>query len=124
MTEIVEAVVEAFNDCINRRDIEGLSRLMTDGHRFVDSGSGSMSGKNACLDAWQRFFLAFPDYRNHFNRMITTGSTAVIVGRSTCADHRLEGPALWRVVVSAERIDEWRVLEDTPANRLALGLPD
>jgi len=123
MTEIVGAVVESFNDCINRRDIEGLSRLMTDGHRFVDSASGR-SGKNACLDAWQRFFLAFPDYRNHFNRMITTGSTAVIVGRSTYSDRRLQGPALWRVVVLAERIDEWHVLEDTPANRLALGIPD
>ncbi|MGE0705959.1 MAG: nuclear transport factor 2 family protein [Vicinamibacterales bacterium] len=124
MTEIVEAVVEAFNDCINRRDIDGLAQLMTDGHRFVDAASGSVSGKRACLDAWKRFFQAFPDYRNHFDRMITTGSTVVMVGRSSCSDHRLEGPALWRAVVSADCVDEWHVFEDTPANRFALGIAD
>lgn len=121
-SEHAEAVVEAFNDCINRRDLEGLSGLMTDDHKFIDPASGIVSGKQACVEAWRGFFSTFPDYRNHFDRMIPTGSTVAIIGRSTCSDPRLAGPALWQAVISDDRIDEWRVFEDTPASRLALGI--
>lgn len=124
MTKHVEAVVEAFNDCINRRELEGLSRLMTDGHKFIDAASGTVSGKQACVEAWKGFCSAFPDYRNHFERMISTGSKVVIVGSSICSDPRLAGPAPWQAVISGDRIDEWRVFQDSPACRLALGIPD
>jgi predicted ester cyclase len=124
MTEHVETVVEAFNDCIHRRDLEGLSRLMTDGHKFIDAASGTVSGKQACVEAWKGFFSAFPDYRNYFERLISTGRRVVIVGRSNCSDPRLAGPALWQAVISDGRIDEWRVFQDSSASRLALGIPD
>ena len=119
MTELVEAVVDAFNDCINRRDLEGLSRLMTDGHKFIDAASGMVSGKRACVEAWKGFFSAFPDYRNHFDRMISTGSKVVIIGRSTCSDPRLAGPALWQAIIFDDRIDEWRVFADTSARAVS-----
>ncbi|MBO0765005.1 MAG: nuclear transport factor 2 family protein [Hyphomicrobiaceae bacterium] len=123
MTKEVEAIVDAFNGAINRRDLEGLSRLMTSSHRFVDSAGGAVSGKWACLDAWWGFFSAFPDYRNQFDRMIATGNKVVILGTSTCPDHRLAGPVLWQATISAHLVDEWRVFEDTPANRIILGIP-
>jgi ketosteroid isomerase-like protein len=122
MTEDVEAVVRAFNACINRRDIQGLSRLMTDGHRFMDSAGTAVSGKQACLDAWGGFFSAFPDYRNQFDRIIPSGNKVIIVGASTCSDARLSGPALWQAIISDHRVDEWRVFKDTPASRAALGI--
>jgi len=122
MVADVEAVVEAFNDCINRADIDGLSRLMTDGHRFVDSAARIVSGKEACLSTWKEFFSAFPDYRNRFDRLIVGGDKVVIVDSSTCSDHRLAGPALWQATMSGHRVDEWRVFDDSPANRVALGI--
>lgn len=122
MTKNAEAVVEAFNDCINGKDIEGLSRLMTEGHRFVDPAASVVSGKQACLDAWKGFFAAFPDYRNQFDCMMVREDKVVIVGSSTCSDHRLAGPALWQATLSDQRVEEWRVLEDTPANRVSLGI--
>jgi ketosteroid isomerase-like protein len=124
MTEHAEAVVKAFNDCINRRDLEGLSRLMTDDHKFIDAASGIVSGKRACVEAWRGFFSAFPDYRNHFHRMIATGSTVAIIGRSACSDPRLAGPALWQAIISDDRIDQWSVFEDTSPSRLTLGITD
>ena len=47
------AVVTAFNDAINARDLDRLGSLMTDAHRFVDSVGATVDGKDACLDAWR-----------------------------------------------------------------------
>ena len=47
------AVVTAFNDAINARDLDRLGALMTDAHRFVDSVGATVDGKDACLDAWR-----------------------------------------------------------------------
>ena len=39
-----------------------------------------------------------------------------------CSDARLDGPALWFTKASDDKIVEWRVYEDTPANRRSLGI--
>lgn len=115
-------LVSSFNDCINSRDIEGLSRLMTDDHVFIDTAGSAVSGKSACLQAWRSFFAAFPDYRNTFDRMQATGDVVVTIGSSSCSDPRLDGRALWTARIHGTRISEWRVLEDTRGNRERLGV--
>ena len=64
-------IVMWFNECINRRDLGGLSRLMTDDHVFTDSANNTISGKERCVEAWRGFFAAFPDYRNHFEHVVS-----------------------------------------------------
>ena len=115
-------VVTSFNDCINRRDIEGLAKLMTDDHVLIDSANTVTSGKQRCLAAWKGFFDAFPDYRNHVERVLVAGTDAVIIGHSDCSDVRLAGPALWTAKVQGPLISEWRVYDDTEANRTLLGV--
>jgi hypothetical protein len=44
-------IVMSCNECINRRDLGGLSRLMTDDHVFIDSGNSTISGKERCVEA-------------------------------------------------------------------------
>jgi hypothetical protein len=46
------AVVLAFNEVINARDLVALSGLMADTHRLTDSAGATVDGKSACLDAW------------------------------------------------------------------------
>lgn len=101
----------AFNEAINRRDLDGLAALMTDDHRFVDPAGGAVDGKAACLDAWRGFFAAFPDYRNHFEGLDEADGVVDVVGHSTCAVPELDGPARWRVVVRPDDglVVEWRV---------------
>ena len=118
------SVVASFNDCIARRDFDGLSRLMTDDHVFIDAANKMVSGKARCVEAWRGFFRAFPDYRNHFERVTTTSVDAVIIGHSTCSDARLAGPALWTVKIAGEQVAEWRVYADTGANRALLCMPN
>jgi hypothetical protein len=38
-------IVMSFNDFITRRDIDGLSKLMTDNHVFIDAANNTISGK-------------------------------------------------------------------------------
>jgi ketosteroid isomerase-like protein len=117
-------IVMSFNECITRRDIDGLSRLMTDDHVFIDAANNTISGKERCVEAWRRFFDAFPDYRNHFEHVSVAEDKAVIIGHSVCADTRLAGPALWTAKIAGELIAEWRVYDDTSANRALLGVTD
>lgn len=114
-------VVTRFNECVNRRDIDGLADLMTEDHRFVDTEAHTVSGKQACLDAWRGFFALFPDYRNVFTSLTEREDMVVVVGYSECADPALSGPALWTVIIRNGMVAEWRVHEDTPETRARLG---
>ena len=60
-------IVVEFNDAINRRDLLRLTELMAPEHRFIDSTGTTVSGRDACMNAWQGFFASFSDYRNIFD---------------------------------------------------------
>jgi hypothetical protein len=80
------------------------------------------SWQSDCLDAWRGFFKSFPDYRNAFDRLVVEDNKVTVVGRSSCSDVRLDGPALWVAKARDDKLAEWRVYEDTPANRRALSI--
>jgi|SRR5215218_4442689 len=84
--------VIAFNDAINRRDLDSLRELMADGHAFIDSDDNVLAGKAEVLEAWKDFFSAFPDYRNDWSRVIRVGGTLIAV-----ADRSARPSRYWRV---------------------------
>lgn len=108
------------NACINNRDIHGLAALLTDDHTFIDSANNSVQGKEQVVEAWTRFFALFPDYRNLFERVESRHHRVAIMGRSSCSEQQLDGPALWTAQVRGDKVAEWRVYKDTPENRSAL----
>jgi ketosteroid isomerase-like protein len=116
-----QTIALQFNDCINSRDLDRLAALMTDDHTFTDSASASVHGKERVVEAWRGFFALFPDYRNIFKRIEARDQLVAIMGRSTCSEPQLDGPALWTAKIRGDQVAEWRVYTDTPANRTALG---
>ncbi|MEV6732923.1 MULTISPECIES: nuclear transport factor 2 family protein [unclassified Streptomyces] len=116
-------VVVRFNDCINAQDVDGLALLMSEDHVFVDSAGSRTGGRQACLEAWRGFFAAFPDYRNVFTSLRSEGDLVTIEGHSVCTEPALAGPVLWTARATGNRLAEWRVHEDSPANRRRLDLP-
>lgn len=109
------AVVLAFNEAINGRNLDALAAMMTESHRFIDSAGATVDGRNACVEAWRGFFDSFPDYRNIFDEVADLGDGIVLVrGRSECSFAPLEGPAEWRAVVLDARVDVWQVSEPAP----------
>jgi ketosteroid isomerase-like protein len=117
-------VAVRFNDAINGRDLDALARLMTDDHTFVDSAGGAVTGKAECLDAWRRFFAAYPDYRNVFAAVSAQGEVVTVVGHSVCTHPGLAGPAIWTVTIDDDKVRRWHVHEDTPETRRLLRMPD
>jgi uncharacterized protein (TIGR02246 family) len=116
-------LVLAFNEAINRRDLDALADLMTDDHTFVDSAGSVLAGKEAVLAAWEGFFESFPDYRNDWSEVTATDVAVTATGRSHCSNEpALDGPALWTARTSSGKVSEWRVHEDTPANRRRVGI--
>lgn len=113
--------IEDFNAAITAGDLGALARLVTDDHRFVDSAGTVIVGREAVLAAWQRFFEAFPGYRNIFEATRAEGDVVCLRGASRCADPRLDGPALWRATLEGSRLASWEVFDDTDATRAALG---
>jgi ketosteroid isomerase-like protein len=113
----------AFNHAITRGDVEALKGLMTDDHTFIDSAGTVLSGRDGVLEAWRGFFEAFPGYRNVWEEPAERGDVLIATGHPVCANEpRLDGPAIWKATVRGDRVAEWRVYEDTPENRTALGL--
>jgi len=116
-------VVLRFNECINDQDIDGLGKLMTADHVFIDSSDEVHRGKDLMIQGWQEFFDTYPDYQNHFSIVEERGDLVLVIGHSTCSYDPLDGPALWTAKIEGDLIAEWRVYLDTIENRHKLGLP-
>ena len=119
-----KSIALQFNSYINDRDIDGLAQLMTDDHTFIDTVDSTVHGKQSCLAGWREFFRLFPDYKNIFETVKAKGTFVIMIGHSTCADQRLEGPALWTAKIRDEKVAAWRVYEDTADNRQRLRIND
>jgi hypothetical protein len=112
-----------FNECINNRDLDGLSDLMAGYYVFIDSSSNVQKGKELNIKGWADFFDLYPDYVNHFQLIESRDNLVLVIGYSTCAYDPLDGPALWTAKVEHDLIAEWRVYLDTAENRRLLKLP-
>jgi len=98
-----------FNDRINQQDPEGLAKLMTDDHKFIDSLGNIITGRDTTKECWREFFKKYPDYRNKFTSVTVQDSVVVMVGYSKCASRQLEGPSVWTAKIRGDRVSEWRV---------------
>ena len=116
-------VVQRFNAAINDHDLTELASLMSDDHTLVDTEGGTVSGKQACIEAWRGFFAAFTDYRNVFTDLTVEDDVVSVSGYSLSSRPELAGPALWSARVTGELVGEWRVYTDSPEARRELGLP-
>jgi ketosteroid isomerase-like protein len=116
-----DQIAAAFNEAINARDLDALRALMADGHTFVDAEGTVLEGTERVLAAWRDFFATFPDYRNEWAEEIPIRDGVIALGRSVCAtEPALDGPAIWQAKVIDGKVAEWRILENTPANRRRL----
>jgi ketosteroid isomerase-like protein len=114
-------VIAAFVDAINRRDVAGLSALMTDDHVFTDSLGRTVRGRAAMESGWRHYFTWFPDYEIEVTSTLGTGpefglfgmarGTYAVDGALTAENH-WEIPAAWRAVVRDGKLAAWLVYAD------------
>jgi hypothetical protein len=106
-----------FNECISNQDLDGLARLMTDDHAFVDSDGTVHQPKQVMLDNWKQFFKMFPNYRNTFARIRSKDNLVIMLGYAFWTEEQAYDPAIWTATIVDDLVREWRIYADTPENR-------
>ena len=123
------AAVVSFVDCINRGDLAGLGRLMTDDHQLVVLDEPPLVGRDANMAAWDGYFTGFPLYVVHPRHLTTDGSTVAVLGTTTgshlglpdAEEQRLD--VLWLAEVTGGRVARWEIAEPTAEALAAAGIP-
>lgn len=111
-----------FNECINTRNLDGLARLMTEDHVFVDRDGNVHQPKSYMVQAWEKFFEMFPGYRNTFTHIEFNNGLVVVLGHAYWSKEKAYDPVIWTASVTEGQIRKWQVHEDTPENRLKFHL--
>jgi ketosteroid isomerase-like protein len=124
------AVVLEFMDRINGTDVDGLCRLMTEDHVFVDGLGHRFTGREKMRAGWKMYFSWFPDYRvSHEEIFQEHGSVAIFgsasgtfaVNGKLPSENYWKVPAAWKAVVRDGQIAEWRVYCDNQSVRKLMG---
>jgi ketosteroid isomerase-like protein len=117
----VKDVVHQFIKAINEHDVKTIFELMTEDHRFIDSGGQVFEGREEMKQGWLRYLNMVPDYRIHISAVFDSENSAVLIGKASGTytangdlkpENRWETPGAWRAVVSGDKVKEWQVYAD------------
>jgi predicted SnoaL-like aldol condensation-catalyzing enzyme len=111
-----------FNDCINNQDLDGLTRLMTEDHAFIDREGKVSQPKQTMVQGWKEFFKMFPRYKNIFTRVESNDNLVTILGYAFWSEKKPHDSVIWTALIVNDLVREWRVHDDTEANRKTLNL--
>jgi ketosteroid isomerase-like protein len=121
MNDLAESVAHAFTRAINRQDVNALTELMTEQHRFVDSLGNVSEGREIMRQSWTRYFQMVPDYTVAVEETICDGPVVVMLGMAegTYAPHgqvkkenHWTTPTAFRAFIEDGKVAEWRVYCD------------
>jgi uncharacterized protein (TIGR02246 family) len=116
-----ESIAQSFIRAINRQDVEGLAALMAPEHRFVDSLSSVVEGREKMRAAWAAYFRMVPDYSIAIDETFSDGPVVLMLGvvegtyspdGTLKAENRWKTSAAFRAQVEEDMIAEWRVYAD------------
>lgn len=106
-----------FNECINNQDLYGLTLLMSDDHAFIDREGNISQPKQKMVQGWKKFFEMFPKYRNTFNLLRSRENHVAILGYAYWSEKQPYDPVIWTATIVNDLVREWRLHDDTEANR-------
>lgn len=118
----------SFIDCVNRGDVDGLGRLMTDGHTLEVFDEEPVVGREANVRAWRGYVESFPRYIIYPHRISDLGGTVAVLGHTTGSHLGLPDEEesrltlIWLADVVEGAVRRWSLVEDNPANRGRFGL--
>lgn len=117
----IEEIANQFIAAINQHDVEGICRLMTEDHTFIDSGGDVYSGIDGMRQGWIDYFKMFPDYRVETSEFVVSGNNIILLGKASGtytsdgtlrSENHWEIPAAWKAVVEGEKVKLWQVFAD------------
>jgi len=113
VTESPVSVALAFVEKINAHDLDGLTKMLTEDHLFIDYRGNEERGRALIREGWAGYFTAYPDYRIHVDHVLTAGDAVALVGRTTGShvDPAVEANELvvWTADIDHGKVAEWRI---------------
>ena len=106
-----------FNDHINHQNINGISNLMAEDHRFIDRAGEEVIGKERMLKGWSEFFELFPEYQNIFEKVERIGNLVILFSYAIWRTGEVPDRAIWTATIENNLVSEWHIYEDTLENR-------
>ena len=103
-----------FVDCLNARDVDALSDVISDDCRIIDPRGAWVEGRDTCLQMMRALFKIDPDYRIHVNSMGRSGGNVLIAGRTTARNPRFATTTLWRARSDSRHLHEWQSYSSAP----------
>ena len=119
-------VVRGFIARINDHDVDGLSAMLTENHRFIDSLGSVFVGRETLRAGWADYFRLVSEYRITIDECADGEPSLLLVGSVAGRSGGVEWtvPAAWRAVVHHGRLAEWQVYVDNEPLRASLRFPD
>lgn len=115
------AIVRAFVEAINSRELEKIAALIAEDHVFIDSLGNRLQGGERAKAAWRGYFGMVPDYRIVIEEAFADGATVALFGSAEgtyapggamLPENRWLTYAAWRAKVRENLVQEWRVYAD------------
>lgn len=110
-----------FVEAINQQDSEGIYKLMSEDHVFIDAHGNRANDRNQLKAGWEGYFQWFPDYNIEITDLFDNGEVFAAFGfaSGTYKDNSSQSashwriPAAWKVGVANGKIKLWQVYADT-----------
>ena len=117
-------VVQRFVKAINGHDVDGLTKLMSSDHVFVDS-LGNRFPASEMRAGWQQYFMMVPDYWIKADQVLSEGDVVILCGSAGGTfvpkdgmmkpENKWETPAVWRALVREGKVaDAIKPLQEPP----------
>ncbi|MGA9583929.1 MAG: nuclear transport factor 2 family protein [Terracidiphilus sp.] len=75
-----ESIAHAFVRAINRQDVNRLTALMSPSHRFIDSLSNVVEGRDKMRESWAAYFRMVPDYSVAIEELYPSDPVVILLG--------------------------------------------
>ncbi len=119
LSESVEIVIR-FITAINSHNIDSISEMMSDDHKFTDSLGSVYRGKELMTQGWTDYLHMFPDYKIDIDEIYNDGDKIMFTGKAsgtyhadkTTRENHWDITAAWRALVIDDKIKEWQVFGD------------
>jgi len=120
LSESVEVVIR-FITAINSRNIDLISGMITEDHKFTDSLGNKFKAKEVMTKGWANYLHLFPDYKievdeifENENKVMFTGkaSGTYLSSKELSKENHWEINAAWRALIESGKIKEWQVFGD------------
>jgi hypothetical protein len=118
-------VFNAFVNCINEKDLDGMYSMMAQDHIFIDAHGNKLQGAEMMKESWAEYFAWFPDYFIEVENIMDSDTSvsgfgyasATYNGNNTTElknnNNCFRLPSAFRAHIQEGKIIQWQVYSDT-----------